>query len=151
MRYSELVSQVSENLPPVFDESRAGFLPQINADVMSMFTQAVASAPPRYAVTFVDLNGAVTRVPEAGTAFPLRTRGFLVGVTSSWKKPQDRKQSQEWIASVGEGLSKLGSGAYINVMDIESDASVRAASAPPVTAAGNANQLGVRCPFRPIL
>ena len=127
MRYIELVSQVPDNLPPVFDESRAGFVSQINEDIVSMFAQALATAPPRYVITFVRLNGAVTQIAAASTAFPLRTRGFAIGVTSSWKKPENRKQSQEWVASVGDRLRKLGSGAYVHVMDIEADASVRAA------------------------
>jgi hypothetical protein len=127
MRYIELISRVPDTLPPVYDESRAGFLPKIDEQVVSMFTQALANAPPRYNVTFVRLSGAVTRVPATATAFPLRTKGFAIGVSSSWKAPDKGSQSREWIAAVGERLSQLSSGAYVNVMDIEPDASVRAA------------------------
>lgn len=129
--FLDLKSLVPADISPQYWESRGGFLPSLDDEVMTALVQAMQSWPATYnELSFLHLHGAVTRIPTAGTAFPLRTPGFACGIASAWSPAHGRDASVRWVDETTAKLASFGRGAYINVMDRQSSEAVRNAYGP---------------------
>ncbi len=73
----------------------------------------------------VHLHGAVTRVPVAATAFPLRKDRHHVDVSAHWKPLDGQRAASEWIEALKTKLPVDEDGNYVNVMEREGENSVR--------------------------
>lgn len=126
--FLDLKSLVPADIPPQYWESRGGFLASLDDEVMAVLAQAMQSGPPTYnELSFLHLNGAVTRIPTAGTAFPLRAPGFACGIVSAWNPAHGPDASVAWVDETAAKLASFGRGAYVNVMDRQSSEAVRSA------------------------
>ena len=125
--YVSLQTSNSASEPPTTSENRAGFLMQLDDDVVAFLRDALATAPANYNIWLVHFHGAVARVPVQATAFPLRGEGFGYGITAQWEKPEQRALASQWAVALAKRLSPLSRGGYVNMMDREELGAVRAA------------------------
>ena len=75
--YLELEQMTPAVIPPSYEEHCSGFFADLDEQRIETFAHAFSSAPFPVECFFVHLHGAVTRVPVAATAFPLRRTGIL--------------------------------------------------------------------------
>ena len=89
------------------------------------FLQA-SDAPLRVAQLRV-LGGAMARVPADATAFAHRDRRLLVNVAAFYTGDADRPLRQQWVDEFSAALNQGYDGAYVNFLNNEGPARVRAA------------------------
>jgi FAD/FMN-containing dehydrogenase len=106
---------------------RTGFLPTLEDDLIDALADLASKAPPDFFASIYPIQGAVTRVPKADTAFPLRERGFDFFVTAGWQDEAQRAAAEEWIGRAWEAVRPRTRGAYVNLLEAEGDERVRAA------------------------
>ncbi len=128
--YLSVQSDIPADVPATMAENRAGFLPEMTDAAIEMLGSALAKTPAAFTISLVHFHGAQTRVPIEATAFPLRQRGFLYGITADWHAPSDRDFSTNWVDDLANRLGASSIGSYVNVMDRESGEAVRAAYGP---------------------
>jgi hypothetical protein len=85
-----------------------------------------SDAPMRVAQVRV-LGGAMARVPRDATAFAHRDRRILVNVASFFTGAEDRAARQTWVDRFSSALDQDVPGAYVNFLNNEGPARVRAA------------------------
>jgi FAD/FMN-containing dehydrogenase len=73
------------------------------------------------------LGGAMARVPVDATAFAHRTSRILVNVAAFYQGPEDQLVRAKWVADFAAALNQGDDGAYVNFLDAEGEAGVRAA------------------------
>ncbi len=127
MPYLELEHMVPGEIPPSYSENRAGFFSELDDGKIDVLVDAAASAPGEVEYMFIPLYGAPTRVPFAATAFPLRRKGCMLGVTVECKPAQGLADAKRWIDRLSEKLEIDKEGNYVNVMDHEGPESVERA------------------------
>lgn len=126
--YIALEKQVPFEIGAMRRENRGGFFPELSAGVIAELSRAVATAPDRDGdIALIHLHGAVTRLAEDATAFPLRTRGFAHNVAARWSPAGGQARAAAWVRDTAAALQPFGKGAYVNVMGRENEAAVRAA------------------------
>ena len=128
--YLSIQSSIPANEPPSTSENRTGFLTQLGDDVIAILKDAVANSPANYIIWLVHFHGAVAAVPVRETAFSMRGQGFGYGITAQWDKPAQRISATQWTISLAKRLAPLSRGSYVNMMDRENSAAVRAAYGP---------------------
>jgi FAD binding domain/Berberine and berberine like len=125
--YLELEQMTPAVIPPSYEEHCSGFFAELNDQRIELFAHAFSSAPFPVECFFVHLHGAVTRVPVAATAFPLRRTGITFDVAAGWKPPNGQRAASEWIEALKAKLPVDQDGNYVNVMEREGESSVRRA------------------------
>jgi hypothetical protein len=85
-----------------------------------------SDAPVRVAQIRV-LGGAMARVPRDATAFAHRDKRILVNVASFFTGAEDRAVRQSWVDRFASALDQDVPGAYVNFLNNEGPARVRAA------------------------
>ena len=93
------------------------FLPDLSDDTVDALVALAAGIPPGADVELNHLHGAITRVPLAETAFPLRSPGFDTFVAAAWLTPEQRDAVVEWVNRVDAALQQHARGAYVNVLN----------------------------------
>ncbi len=73
------------------------------------------------------LGGAMSRVPDDATAFAHRASPILVNVAAFYDGPDDKPVREAWVAEFAAALHQGDSGAYVNFLNDEGEARVRAA------------------------
>jgi FAD/FMN-containing dehydrogenase len=73
------------------------------------------------------INGAVTRVKVADTAFSLRQRGFELDIMGVWTAAADRTRAVRWVEKLRDKLKPLARGVYVNQLGETSEKLVRTA------------------------
>lgn len=127
LRYADLQTQGPSEVPLSPSINRAGFRRDMDDAAIETLSLAVTNAPGFYFLGFVPLHGAVTRVDEAATAFPLRRRGMAFGVSSIVRGATNLASAEAWIDALGRDLADQDGGAYLNIMDDEGPVAVRSA------------------------
>jgi hypothetical protein len=105
-------------------------LSELGDSVISKVTSATNDAPPNTRVFMVPIYGAVTRVGQSDTAFPLRRPCCELDIMGRWSNPADRLRAVEWVIGLRDSLQPLATGAYVNQLGETSEALVRAAYGP---------------------
>ncbi|HUQ72865.1 MAG TPA: FAD-binding oxidoreductase [Planctomycetaceae bacterium] len=106
-------------LPPIASSGTGAFVPELNDPVVDILSDYFLSAPPSCTAAWNDHHGAVTRIPVAATAFPLRQRGFDLFVHAGWKTPALRPGALEWLTGLSRQLQPFASGVYVNSLGNE--------------------------------
>ena len=77
--------------------TKSGFLTGLPDDLMDALVDHVAVSPPGEDVFSIwAFGGAVGRVPEDATAFPVRSAPFWIGAESMWDDPADDAAHMAW-------------------------------------------------------
>src|SRR5215510_778270 len=104
--------------PPGFPSTvRTGFLSDLSDDVIDGLSDVGAQTPPAAELEMFHLHGAVTRVPFANTAFPLRRSGFDCFAAAAWLADSQRERVVTWVHRFWDVLRPHASGAYVNMLD----------------------------------
>lgn len=101
------------------------FVPALNDAVIGVLSEATGNAPEGTRLFMVPFYGAVARVPAQATAFPLRTTGFELDITTRWSGESARKDGERWVLALRDKLRPLAVGAYVNQLGETSGALVR--------------------------
>ena len=89
--YLELEQMTPALIPPSYEEHCSGFFTTLDEQRIEVLAHAFSSAPFPVACFLVHLHGAVSRVPVAATAFPLRSAGITFDVSAPWNSPASRQ------------------------------------------------------------
>jgi hypothetical protein len=127
MPYLELEQMTPAEIPPSYEEHCSGFFTELDEQRIEIFAHAFSSAPFPVECFFIHLHGAVTRVPVAATAFPLRRTGITFDVLAHWNPPDGQRAASEWTEALKTKLPLDEDGNYVNVMEREGENSVRRA------------------------
>jgi hypothetical protein len=73
----------------------------------------------------------MARVPVEATAFAHRASRILVNVAAFVDGPDDRPEREAWVTGLASALHQSDDGAYVNFLDAEGEARVRAAYPGP--------------------
>lgn len=125
--YLKLEQMTPAVIPPSYEEHCSGFFAELNEQRIEVFAHAFSSVLFPVECFFVHLHGAVTRVPVAATAFPLRRTGITFDVAAGWKPPNGQRAASEWMEALKTKLPVNQDGNYVNVMEREGESSVRRA------------------------
>jgi FAD/FMN-containing dehydrogenase len=125
--YLELEQMVPAEMPPSHEEHCSGFFAELDERRIEIFANAFLSAPFPVDCFLIHLHGAVTRVPETATPFPLRRDGIACDVAAYWKAPDGQRATGEWIEALKSNLPVDEIGNYVNVMERVEESSVRRA------------------------
>jgi hypothetical protein len=115
-------------LLPFFETSL--FLPELNEPAIAAITTAIQDAPSRMRVMMWQMHGAVTRIPVADSAFPLRESGHLVQLRGDWDTPGEEAGARQWTKALRAVLDPFSRGMYVNHLSEPSDNYVKAAYGP---------------------
>jgi hypothetical protein len=107
---------------------RTMFIDHVDGSVARTILQYLeaSDAPLRVAQIRV-LGGAMARVPADATAFAHRDRRLLVNVAAFYTGEADRPARQSWVDEFSSALNQGYDGAYVNFLNNEGPARVRAA------------------------
>ncbi|MCA1832688.1 MAG: FAD-binding oxidoreductase [Actinobacteria bacterium] len=106
---------------------KGGYLTELGDDVAELAAAAVTNAPgPRADVAFLQMGGAIGRVPEDATAFTGRNAAFLANIENVWTDPNEDARHAAWTRETNDALSKhFTAGNYVNIVE-DPDADSRA-------------------------
>jgi hypothetical protein len=113
---------------PYFETSL--FLPELHEPAVAAITTAIQDAPQRMRVMMWHMHGAVTRVPIADMAFPLRKSGHALQLRGDWDKPAEQASARQWTIALRAALDPFSRGIYVNHLSEPSDNYIRAAYGP---------------------
>jgi hypothetical protein len=125
--YLELERMTPAVIPPSYEEHCSGFFTKFDERRIEIFGTRVFERIVSVECFLVHLHGAVTRVPGAATAFPLRRAGITFDVSARWNPPDGRRAASEWIEALKTKLRVDEDGNYVNVMERDGEDSVRRA------------------------
>ena len=125
--YLTLEQMVPANIPPSYDEHCAGFFKEFDDRRIEVLASAFSGARVPVECFFIHLHGAVTRVPAAATAFPIRREGIDCSIAAHWKPPDGQQAAREWTRTLNAKLHWDADGTYVNTMDREGESGVRRA------------------------
>jgi FAD/FMN-containing dehydrogenase len=128
--YLQLEQMTPAEIPPSYEEHCSGFFTELDEQRIEILAHAFSSAPFPVECFLVHLHGAVSRVPAAATAFPLRRAGITFDVSAPWKPPDGQQVATGWIEALKAKLPVDHDGNYVNVMDRGGEDSVRRAYGP---------------------
>jgi hypothetical protein len=106
------------------------FLPELTDGVIEILAAQFADAPNPSMAVWNDYHGAVTRIPAADAAFPLRQRGFDLFVLAGWHAAAEQERGRQWVALMREGLRPFTHGVYVNNLEDEGEHRIREAYGP---------------------
>lgn len=125
--YLMVQSEAPSDPIPVYDETRSGFIPQLSDAAIEVLAERAARPPASFMVGLAHLHGAVSRVAEDATAYPLREPGFDCWITAEWESPSGRDEAVHWVESSWTALRPHTRGAYVNGLEDEGEERVRSA------------------------
>ena len=125
--YLKLEQMTPVEIPPSYEEHCSGFFAELDEQRIEIFAHAFSRAPFPVECFFIHLHGAVTRVPVAATAFPLRRTGITFDVLAHWNPPHGQRAAIEWTEALKTKLPVDEDGNYVNVMEREGENGVRRA------------------------
>ena len=108
--------------------ARTMFVESIDRDVAATIVEYLdASDAAMRAAQLRVLGGAMARVPNDATAFAHRTSPIMINVATFYEGPDDKPIREAWVAEFCAALHQGDSGAYVNFVNDEGEARVRAA------------------------
>jgi FAD binding domain/Berberine and berberine like len=125
--YLELEQMVPADIPPSLNQHCGGFFAELDDRRIELLAAAFSSVPFYVECFLVHLHGAVTRVPLAATAFPLRRNGLAFDVGAYWTAASGQRAAGEWIDAISTKLPGDEDGTYVNGMDRVGESTIRQA------------------------
>jgi FAD/FMN-containing dehydrogenase len=98
---------------------KGGFVSELSEAVLEIAVKAVSNASSARAnVGFLQMGGAVARVPDEATAFTGRTAAFITGVENVWTDPADDSREAGWTRDTHAALaSHFIAGNWVNIVE----------------------------------
>jgi hypothetical protein len=121
----DLEQLAPDEIPPSFEEHCNGFFKELDDRRIEILADTFATPPLAVDCFLIPLQGAVTRVPPAATAFPLRGKGIVFDVSAYWKPPSGQPAAKQWVETLKSRLPIEENGNYVNIMDRVNEESVR--------------------------
>ena len=112
---------------------KSTFFADLDDDVIDILVDSFAAVPSSMGgMIFEHFHGAVTRIPETATAWPLRHEGYNLVITSEWLDPTATEENIAWTRELYAKLEPHAAGRrYVNYLDADdADDAVRAAYGP---------------------
>jgi FAD/FMN-containing dehydrogenase len=113
---------------------KSAFLDDLSEDAVDVLIERFGRCPSTMTSVLIErFHGAVTRVPVEATAFPHRTPGYNLLITSVWTDPSRTNENIDWTRSTFEAMAPfLAQGRYANYLahDDTGEAVARAAYGP---------------------
>jgi FAD/FMN-containing dehydrogenase len=110
--------------------ARGAFLPDLPDEVIDAVTAVGGEIPPAAEFEMNHLHGAVSRVPLADTAFPLRQPGYDCFAIAAWVAPAQRDAAVSWVQRFFDAVRPHATGVYVNVLNDDEGERVKAAYGP---------------------
>jgi FAD/FMN-containing dehydrogenase len=113
---------------------KSAFLAELSDQAIDALVDRFRGCPSAMTSVLVErFHGAVTRVPVDATAFPHRTPGYNLLITSVWTDPSRTEENIGWTRATFEALRPyLSTGRYVNYLagDDAGEVAARAAFGP---------------------
>ena len=123
-----------EMYPPDSDEyhplaaGRTMFLDTVDRGVAETILEHVEASTGMMAVAQLRvLGGAMARVPVDATAFAHRNSRIMVALAALYEAPEEKPTHEAWVNGFMAALQQGDRGAYVNFLDDEGEARIRAA------------------------
>lgn len=101
------------------------FIDTVDSDVAETIVERLRAAPTSFAVAQLRvLGGAVARVPVEATAFAHRGRRIMVTLIAHHERPEERPETDAWVADFADALRQEDTGVYVNFLGDEGEARV---------------------------
>lgn len=127
MRYPEVYPSDDENYHPIA-ASHTMFLDSVDraaaATILEHITHSTASMA---VIQLRMLGGAMARVSRDATAFAHRSSRIMANLAAVYQNPKDRPAHETWITVFADAIRQSDTGAYVNFLNAEGDARIRAA------------------------
>ena len=126
-RYSGIYEEEEESPPPGVFAVRNFFVDDIDRAAAKTIIEQVSTSSASMAVTQIRvLGGAISRVPDAATAYAHRRRPIMLNVASMFQQPDEAKTHESWVDGLATALGDDGE-AYVNFIGDEGNERVRQA------------------------
>ena len=131
MKYPEIYPPEEGSYHPLA-AGRTMFVDRIDRSTAEMIIEALKASTGSMAVTQLRvLGGAMSRVPVEATAFAHRSSRIMVNLAALYGKPEEKAVHEAWVTEFESALRQEDGGAYVNFLNTEDEASVRAAYPGP--------------------
>jgi FAD/FMN-containing dehydrogenase len=130
--YVQMQSMFDAFFPPGrHDYTKANFLKGLSDEAIATFEE-YATAPSPYTFGVLEhLQGAVSRVGAAETAFAHRQYPYNFSIWSGWSDPGDSEKNIKWTRDFWDAMRTfMAAGSYVNYLEDEADPLARGAYGP---------------------
>jgi hypothetical protein len=132
LEYLQMQSLMGESPSGSRLHTRGGFIRELSDAAIDTILQSVALNPcPSKSFWFDHYHGAMCRVPQQATAFPVREPGFGYLVQSEWDTAAQARVQIEWVERSVEAMTPLSAEvAYVANLGQESHDRIRGCYGP---------------------
>ena len=110
---------------------RSGFVPALDDDTIDVLNEGFAQVPSPKSLVLIDyMHGAATQPASTATAFPHRSVGFNLILSSGWEDPADDERNVAWTDDVWRPLRPHSTGVYVNTLGSDGHQYIRDAYGP---------------------
>jgi hypothetical protein len=127
MPYAGIYEFSREAETPGPSTSRSVFMDALDDESVDAIVDAFSVAPEGAMVQMRAFGGAMSRVPADATAFAHRSAAVQVTIVNGFVDPDAVDAATAWNRALFAGLEPRSSGVYVNFLEDEGDARVRAA------------------------
>ncbi len=130
---SYLAMQVVMGEPsPCYIHTIGGFIRELTDAVIDTIIRSVADNPSSSKSFFLDhYHGAMCRVGQLETAFPVREPGYGYLIKSQWEQPDERQRQEQWVCDTMRAMAPFSSGiCYVASLGEEDEQRIRACYGP---------------------
>ena len=131
--YTELQASADVSFPAgLHYYEKSQFMAEIHDEAIEALVTHFTTVPsPRSEVAFQQYGGAVSRVPQADTAFGHRDAQYNLIATSVWTDPTESEKHLNWVRESWDLMRPFSTGGvYVNNLGEEGEDKVRAAYGP---------------------
>jgi len=127
MKYPEIYPPEQEDYHPI-GVLRTMFIDRVDHAVAETILNHLRSSTASMAVTQLRvLGGAMARVPVEATAFAHRNSRIMVNLAALYQQPVEKDAHEAWVAKFASAIQQSDKGVYVNFLDNEGEAQIRAA------------------------
>ncbi len=124
MPYTQLQQSFDANLPKGQRYySKAHHLDVVSDPVISVFTEHVPSMKGEFTATYLEpLDGAVSDIDTAATAYAARNANFGFHALGGWMSPDDDEAVTSWVGDIFDDMGRYSIGSvYVNLIAEDGD------------------------------
>jgi FAD/FMN-containing dehydrogenase len=100
---------------------KSSFLSTLSDDAIDTMIDCFSRVPsPMTGIVLEHFHGAATRVGVEDTAFPHRSAGYNLVITSEWTSPADTERNVQWTRDTYAAMKPfMAAGRYVNYLDVD--------------------------------
>jgi FAD/FMN-containing dehydrogenase len=107
---------------------KSGYFTDLSDELIDLLIAHAAAKPsPLSAVVIFHMHGAAARVSPESTAFALRRTQWDLDILAQWSDPATADANIAWARAFWEAVAPYSAGVYVNHLDSDDGARVRAA------------------------